>query len=293
MESRSCVVPTRQDHGIRRGRRGAGAGEQRRDREAERAASRAIRARRLDASRVLLLPPTRTAPPSPRRRRTVGGGSQGGTRSRRGNADSGGAWRSHGAPAARSDHELWPASRRRVRIGRSIRNALELVRGRGRAVERQLGQDPPEHRRELERVGRAQGDQDAGRPGTRSSTKSRSGVSVYRQVFDADGSTAIARQVPREEGATRARASSSRSKVRVAGVTAGRRRPGRPSGPGGRSREAVERRLVHPDPDREAIRREERRVAARRTSVTCSWVIVSGRRGRGASRGRWSRRPRR
>ena len=51
-----------------------------------------------------------------------------------------------------------------------------------RAVDAQLGQDPAEHRGELEAVRGTEGDAIPGASGSRSTTKSRSGVSVYRHV---------------------------------------------------------------------------------------------------------------
>ena len=96
-----------------------------------------------------------------------------------------------------------------------------------------------------------------GASGTRSRTKSRSGVSVYRQVFvTMSGPTAPGRCAARNASDPGV-GSGSTSNVRSAGVVSrpadvlGRLRPGLAVG-----REAVEARLVHPDPDREPIRRE-------------------------------------
>ena len=101
--------------------------------------------------------------------------------------------------------------------------------------------------------------------GTASRTKSRSGVSVYRQVFVRNGSPGHVRQVGREERVH------PREGRLVTLERAGRRGDPPPAdvladlGPRVPVRgKAVERGLVHPDPDREPVGGEPRRIPARR-----------------------------
>ena len=186
----------------------------------------------------------------------------------------------HGAPADRSGTPRAPAGRRR------------------RPVDGELGQDPPDHRRELVGVRRPQGDEDRRVARARaSSTKSRSGVSVYRQVLSRNGSPAIAGRCALEERRRPGRAPRRRARTCASPASpAGRRRPGRPWGPGGRtsgSRRTTGSSIQIQTGKRSGL--EQRRVAGRREPGDL--LLGHGERQRRAQRrraGRWSRRrPRR
>ena len=174
-------------------------------------------------------------------------------------------------PIAQIIHEVGGAVS--SRIGRSIRNDAELGCRRRRAVDAQLGQDPADDRGELEAVRRAQARprRRAGRAGDRRRSPDPGsacrGTSWCRWAGRARPAGARARKA-----STRANAASSRSNVRSVGID--RLAAAILGGLRARlavGREAVERRLVHPDPDREAVRRERASDPGSRSRSPAPW----------------------
>ena len=156
-------------------------------------------------------------------------------------------------------------------IGTCQRRAGERERGQlgaGRLAARQPGERATEPGGELEAVGGAERrPRSAGCPGRRSTTKSRSDVSVYRHVV-VRGAPKRSPTSPRMNSPSRCSIVGSGSNVRVSGSTSlppqsSARLDGRRVAVHG---EPVEAGIVHPDPHREAA--DARTARGRRAGST-------------------------
>src|SRR5436190_21316248 len=138
---------------------------------------------------------------------------------------------------------------------------LELARGGRRAVDGELREDPTQDRGELVAVRRSEGNQDAGV--VRQAIDNE--VPVGRQRVEAGLRGDLGAELLRKMAGEEVRQPGEADLVALEGARRGRHLV--PADVLGRlrarlavGRKSVERRIVHPDPDREAFRREERRI---------------------------------
>ncbi len=175
-----------------------------------------------------------------------------------------------------------------------MRNRVQIVGRRGRTVDAELRQDAAEDRCELEAVGRTECDHDPGFAGQSIDDQVPVGRQRVQTGLRIDRRSDRPGEMTRQE---RLRSSEGRlvpvecTSVRIDRISAavlGRLRAGLAV-----RREAVEARFVHPDPDREAVGREGRRVGAGEVGHL---LLGDGQRQAPVERrraARWSRRRRR